>query len=46
VGARRGKPVILRVDAGTMHEEGFKFFLSPNGVWLTDSVPTRFLARI
>src|SRR5436190_5484066 len=28
VGARRGKPIILRVAAGTMHVEGHKFFLS------------------
>jgi putative RNA 2'-phosphotransferase len=45
VGARRGKPVILQVDAGRMHGQGFKFFLSVNGVWLTDSVPAVFLAR-
>ncbi|HEY7427095.1 MAG TPA: RNA 2'-phosphotransferase, partial [Gemmataceae bacterium] len=38
VGARRGKPVILQVAAGKMHSQGFKFFLSANGVWLTDSV--------
>src|SRR6202042_2715848 len=37
VGARRGKPVILQVDAGQMFRQGFKFFLSVNGVWLTDS---------
>src|SRR5579864_4688475 len=43
VGARRGKPVILRVDAGKMHSQGFKFFLSVNGVWLTDAVPPSFL---
>jgi len=46
VGARRGKPVILRVNSGQMHGEGFKFFLSVNGVWLTDSVPVDFLARL
>ena len=46
VGARRGKPVILRVDAGKMHGQGFKFFLSVNGVWLTDSVPVAFLTRM
>ena len=46
VGARRGKPVILQVDAGKMHGQGFKFFLSANGVWLTDSVPAVFLARM
>ena len=43
VGARRGKPVILQVNAGKMHNQGFKFFLSVNGVWLTDSVPSVFL---
>jgi putative RNA 2'-phosphotransferase len=45
VGARRGKPVILKVDAGKMHGQGFKFFLSVNGVWLTEEVPATFLAR-
>jgi putative RNA 2'-phosphotransferase len=43
VGARRGKPVILRVDAGRMHGEGFKFYLSTNGVWLTHAVPMSFI---
>ena len=43
VGARRGKPVILTVDAGRMHRDGHKFFLSANGVWLTDAVPPGYL---
>ena len=46
VGARRGKPVILQVDAGKMHGAGLKFFLSVNGVWLTDFVPAAFLVRM
>jgi putative RNA 2'-phosphotransferase len=46
VGARRGKPVILRVDAGKMHGQGFTFFLSANAVWLTESVPAYFLTRL
>jgi putative RNA 2'-phosphotransferase len=46
VGARRGKPILLKVDAGRMHAEGFTFFVSVNGVWLTDAVPSRFLARM
>ena len=46
VGARRGKPVILKVDAGRMHRDGHTFFLSANGVWLTDTVPRDYLARI
>src|SRR5262249_23854211 len=43
--ARRGKPVILPVDAGRMHLQGYRFFLSANRVWLTDSVPAVFLAK-
>jgi putative RNA 2'-phosphotransferase len=39
VGARRGTPVVLAVDAGAMHRAGHLFHLSANGVWLTDSVP-------
>ena len=46
MGARLGKPVILRVDAGKIHAAGFRFFLSANGVWLTDSVPAAFLTRL
>jgi putative RNA 2'-phosphotransferase len=45
VGARRGKPVILRVDAGGMHRDGHKFLLSANGVWLTDAVPPGYVLR-
>ena len=44
VGARRGKPVILTVDAGRMHRDGHKFFVSANGVWLTDTVPPGYLS--
>ncbi|MFD9544860.1 RNA 2'-phosphotransferase [Streptomyces sp. NPDC060022] len=43
VGARRGVPVILSVDAGAMHRAGHIFHVSTNGVWLTDSVPPQFL---
>lgn len=43
VGARRGKPVVLEVDAGTMHRAGHAFFLSENGVWLVDAVPAAFI---
>ncbi len=46
VGARRGKPVILKVDAGRMHAQGVPFFVSANGVWLTDAVPAEFLTQI
>ncbi|WP_010100664.1 RNA 2'-phosphotransferase [Verminephrobacter aporrectodeae] len=44
VGARHGVPVVLKIEALRMHEEGFKFFLADNSVWLTDHVPPEFLA--
>lgn len=43
VGARRGRPVILSVDAGAMHRAGHVFHVSANGVWLTDCVPPEYL---
>jgi len=43
VGSRRGKPVILAVDAARMVEDGYKFYLSNNGVWLTAHVPSEYL---
>jgi len=43
VAARRGKPVILIVDARKMHDAGYKFFQSDNGVWLTDFVPSAYV---
>ncbi|MEU9920726.1 RNA 2'-phosphotransferase [Streptomyces griseoluteus] len=43
VGARRGRPVVLAVDAGAMHRDGHVFHVSANGVWLTDTVPPRYL---
>ena len=46
VGARRGIPVILKVEAGRMHLAGHTFVLSTNGVWLTASVLPGYLARL
>lgn len=43
VGSRRGKPVILTVKALAMQENGFSFYLSDNGVWLTDHVPPEYI---
>jgi putative RNA 2'-phosphotransferase len=44
VGARHGKPLVLTVLARQLHDTGQPFYHSPNGVWLTRSVPSRFLA--
>ncbi|MDA3649579.1 RNA 2'-phosphotransferase [Saccharopolyspora indica] len=43
VGARRGRPVILAVRAGAMHEAGHEFRVSANGVWLTAHVAPSFI---
>lgn len=45
VGARHGKPVVLVIAATAMHAQGRKFYLSENGVWLTDNVPNTFLTE-
>ena len=41
-----GKPVVYRVAAGKRADEGFEFFLSVNGVWLTKAVPAEYLSKI
>jgi putative RNA 2'-phosphotransferase len=43
VGARRGKGVVLRVDAAAMQADGMAFFVTENQVWLTEAVPPRYL---
>lgn len=45
VGARHGKPVVLEVAAGMMEQHGHVFYLSENGVWLTDHVPPDYLIQ-
>jgi putative RNA 2'-phosphotransferase len=43
VGGRHGKPVVLTVNAGRMRKDGMAFYLSANGVWLTEVVPASYL---
>jgi putative RNA 2'-phosphotransferase len=44
VGSRRGKPVILEIDSAAMKQAGYVFYLSANGVWLTDHVPIEYIS--
>jgi putative RNA 2'-phosphotransferase len=46
VGRRRGAPVVLRVLAGQMHRDGHAFYLSANGVWLTEHVHPVYISRV
>ncbi len=43
VGQRHGKPLIFLVESGKMFADGFKFYRSVNGVWLTEHVPAKYL---
>lgn len=38
VGARRGKPLVIEIDAKQMVADGVVFYVSDNGVWLVDRV--------
>jgi putative RNA 2'-phosphotransferase len=46
VASRRGLTVLLKIDAKRMHGDGYKFYLSENGVWLTDEVPPQYMEVI
>ncbi|GAA4025613.1 RNA 2'-phosphotransferase [Allokutzneria multivorans] len=45
VGSRRGSATILVIDAAAMSADGHTFHRSANGVWLTSTVPPRYLTR-
>jgi putative RNA 2'-phosphotransferase len=45
VGQRHGHPVVVVVQAGNMHKDGFRFYLSENGVWLTEFVPSEYILK-
>ena len=45
VGSRHGRPVVYTVLSGKMAEDGMVFYRSVNGVWLTKSVPARYLKK-
>ena len=43
VGSRHGKPVVFEVLSMQMHKEKMEFYLSENGVWLTEHVPVMYM---
>lgn len=46
VGKRHGKPVVLKVRVRQMWKDGYVFFRSRNGVWLTDGAPVGYFERM
>ena len=45
VGSRHGKPVLYIVKSGQMYRDGYEFYRSVNGVWLTKKVPVNYLRK-
>ncbi|QKG56865.1 RNA 2'-phosphotransferase [Hymenobacter sp. BRD128] len=43
VGQRRGRPVLLAIDAAALHAAGGVFYKSGNGVWLIEAVPPHYV---
>lgn len=43
VGSRRGAPVVLVINTKSMYVDGHKFYVTDNGVWLTDEVPPKYI---
>lgn len=43
VGARRGVPIVLVIETYPMVRAGIEFRCSDNGVWLVQSVPSKYL---
>jgi putative RNA 2'-phosphotransferase len=45
VGKRHGELVVFKVNSQQMYEDGCKFYLSENKVWLTDYVPIKYFSK-
>lgn len=43
IGARHGKPIVLKINCETMINDGFKFYMSGDGVWLTSNIPIKYI---
>jgi len=43
VGTRYGKPILLKIDAERMADDGFEFYRSENDVWLVELVPAEYI---
>ncbi|WP_242958177.1 RNA 2'-phosphotransferase [Lachnoclostridium sp. An76] len=46
VGKRHGRPIVYEVKSGQMYRDGFCFYRSANGVWLTHDVTKVYLVRM
>lgn len=44
VGKRHGNPIVLKINSAAMLEDGYRFYLSKNMVWLTDFIPAKYIS--
>lgn len=45
VGSRHGKVEVLTILSGKMYRDGIVFYVSDNGVWLTDYVDVKYISK-
>lgn len=45
-GSRHGRPFVYRIDCKAMNADGYRFYLSANNVWLTQTVPPKYLSAV
>lgn len=43
VGSRKGAPIVLKINTTKMQDDGFVFYISDNGVYLTEFVPPKYI---
>ncbi len=43
VGKRHGNPIVLTIKSGEMYRDGYRFYFSENGVWLTDEISVKYI---
>lgn len=46
VGSRRGSFKILEIEAMRMRADGYKIYISDNGVYLVEEVPVKYIREI
>ena len=46
VGKRHGQPVVMTIEAKRMADDGIKFYLSNNNVWLTEYVDPKYIKMV
>lgn len=44
VGKRHGTPVVLEINTKQMVDDGIKFYISENGVWLTSNIDSKYFS--